>query len=107
MTFQRIVLALVFVFSLGLFAQAQTATPKVSKRQKVQKERIKDGVQSGELTKRETAKVARQQRDIKRTKRRAKADGNVTTAERARIHSKQNKANRNIRRKKNNDRSRN
>ena len=77
-----------------------------NQRQGNQKERIKQGVKSGELTKKETKQVVRQQRDIQRTKKAAKADGVVTKKEKAVINKKQNKASRNIRRKKNNGKSR-
>ncbi len=78
-------------------------TPIVSKRQRMQKNRIREGVQSGELTQAETKQVAHQQGHIRRSKRRMKADGEVTRLERARLGKKQNRANRNIARKKNNE----
>lgn len=87
-------------------AHAQ-ATPKVKKRQVNQQKRIKRGVASGELTKRETVQLQKQQVHINRSKNRAKADGVVTGAERAKIHRKQNRASKNVARKKNNKRDRN
>lgn len=101
---------LVALFSLGMVfsASAQNSkTPKASKRQVVQTKRIKQGVNSGELTRGEVAVLGKQQRSINRSKRRAKADGQVTRGERAQIHNRQNRANRNIVRKKNNQRDRN
>lgn len=86
-------------------AQAQT-TPKVKKRQVNQKKRIKNGVKSGSLTKKEAAKLRKQQRNIKATKRAAKADGKVTRKERKQIQRKQNRASKNIYRKKHNKRNR-
>jgi len=86
-----------FILTAGLLS-AQT--------QANQNKRIKQGVQSGELTKKETKQLRRQQRDIRRTKKAAKADGKVTKKEKAIINSKQKAASRNIRRKKNNERDR-
>lgn len=78
-------------------AQAQTLTPRIDQRQGNQRDRIRHGVASGELTRRETAHAVRDQRHIHRMERRAKADGTVTCRERARIHREQNRANRSLR----------
>lgn len=103
----KAILVAMFLLGFAGVTFAQTATPKVTKRQINQKNRVKNGVQSGELTKRETANVAKQQKRINRSKKAAKADGVVTKKERAGIHARQNAASRNIARKKNNGRSRN
>ena len=71
---------------------AQTNTPVADQRQQNQKERIREGVKSGELTRPEAAKLRAEQRAIKAEKRMAKADGVVTPAERAKLHHDQNKA---------------
>ena len=102
---KKLIILGAFILTAGL-VNAQTQTKKVNQRQKNQTERIAKGVNSGELTKKETKNLANQQRDIRRTKRAAKSDGKVTRKERAVIHSKQNAASRNIKRKKNNNRSR-
>jgi uncharacterized membrane protein YebE (DUF533 family) len=102
---KKLIILGAFILTAGL-VNAQTTTKKVNQRQGNQKERVVQGVKSGELTKKETKKLARQQRDIKRTKRAAKSDGVVTKKERAVIHQKQNAASRNIKRKKNNDKNR-
>ena len=80
-------------------AQAQN-TPLVDQRQKLQTQRIREGVASGELTHREVVDARHDQRRIRRVERRAKADGVVTTEERARLHRKQNQTKREIRRDK-------
>ena len=103
---KKLIILGALILTSGL-VNAQTQTKKVNQRQENQKERVAQGVKSGELTKKETRKLARQQRDIQKTKRAAKADGVVTKKERAVINQKQNAANRNIKRKKNNDRNRN
>jgi hypothetical protein len=102
---KKLIILGIFILTAGL-VNAQTQTTKVNQRQGNQKDRITEGVKSGELTKKETKNLVLQQRDIRRTKKVAKADGVVTRKERVVIHSKQNSANRNIKRKKKNDRSR-
>jgi uncharacterized membrane protein YebE (DUF533 family) len=103
---KKLIILGAFILTAGLM-NAQTQTKKANQRQVNQKERTKQGVKSGELTKKETKQVVRQQRDIRRTKKAAKADGVVSKKEKAVINSKQNAASRNIKRKKNNNKSRN
>ncbi len=86
-------------------AQAQTATPNVSKRQVHQQKRIAEGVRSGELTARETVTLERQEAKIQADKRAAKADGVVTTAERAKLQAEENRVSRHIYNKKHNQRT--
>ncbi|RMG21228.1 MAG: hypothetical protein D6730_18680 [Bacteroidetes bacterium] len=86
--------------------QAQTATPKVSKRQVHQQKRIHKGVKSGEVTGKEYVALQKQQRNVRRHKRAAKADGKVSRRERARLHAHQTKASANIYRAKHNKRKR-
>lgn len=68
--------------------------------------KIKQGVKSGELTKKETCNLAKQQKNIKKDIRQAKADGNITRAERQDIFIAKKKADASIYRKKHNDRDR-
>jgi uncharacterized membrane protein YebE (DUF533 family) len=90
------------IFSLALVAAIATAShAQANKRQAVQKARIVEGVQSGDLTRREAAKLAAEQANIKATKQAAKADGVVTPVEKAVIAQKQNRADRHIRKEKN------
>ena len=102
---KKLIILGAFILTAGL-VNAQTQTKKANQRQGNQKERIKQGVKSGELTKKETKQVIKQQRDIRKTKKVAKADGVVTKKEKAIIHKKQTAASRNIKRKKNNDKIR-
>ena len=95
------------VFGLSLASQAQTATPKVVKKQIKQQKRIHKGVKSGALTKKETIKLQKQQKHINRTKRKAKSDGVVTKKERAKIHRKQTRASKNIYKQKHDKQRRN
>lgn len=93
-------LSLVLLVTFGI-AVAQK-TPKIDKRQQIQKTRIVKGVKNGKLNRRETALLAKQQLRIKRLEKAAKRDGKVTPKERARITKAQNRANRTIRAVKNN-----
>jgi uncharacterized Zn finger protein (UPF0148 family) len=106
MKIQNLILALAFIFVCTLNGQTQV-TPKLTKTQIKQQKRIKKGVQSNELTRRETKKLVQQQRNIQNTKRVAKADGVVTRKERVTIRRQQKNASANIYRKKNNNISRN
>jgi hypothetical protein len=79
---------------------AQTATPKVTKRQVNQQERIGQGVNSGELTPRETAHLEGREVKIQDDKKAAKADGTVTASERAKLNREENRTSRAIYRQK-------
>lgn len=103
---KKIMLAALFVMGLTLASNAQN-TPVVDAREKNQKERIKDGVKDGELTKVEAARLRQQQRNIKKTEAKAKADGEVTPEERIRLEHKQNKASRKIAKQKHDKQMRN
>ncbi|MFL6550232.1 MAG: hypothetical protein ACJ8OJ_16180 [Povalibacter sp.] len=74
--------------------------PRVNARQHHQRERIQQGVRSGELTRRETRHVAEEQRDIRQLERAYKSDGTLTNAERRDLHHEQNQASRDIYRQK-------
>ncbi len=103
----KILLFGMFLLGFAFDTDAQTVTPKVKDRQINQQQRIRQGVKSGELTKRETVKLQKQQARIQRSKKKAKADGVVTKKERAQLQRKQAKASKNVFRAKNNNRNRN
>jgi hypothetical protein len=101
--------------TLGLIADlsAQTPTPtpgkrtpRATRRQGNQQERIGQGVASGELTAGETRKLEKEQKEIQKDKVAARADGTVTGAERKEIQKDQNKASRHIYRAKHNNKTR-
>jgi hypothetical protein len=107
------VLTLCLTFALTIIAGAQTETtqpgtktPGVTARQKNQAKRVRRGVRSKELTKRETGSIVKDAREIKEDKAAAKADGTVTGAERKEIHQDMNQNSRKIYRKKHNNRNR-
>ncbi len=99
----RLIIALLLSFSIHVTLFAQHQTPKTNVREKTQRARIREGKNSGELTKTETVKLKSQQRQIRRTAQRVKADGIVTSDEQASLDRKQNRASRNIRRAKRNN----
>ncbi len=72
-------------------AFAQTATPKVAKKQANQHARINEGVKSGELTKKEAAALRAREEKLQRDKKIAKSDGKVTPAERAKLNREANR----------------
>lgn len=84
----------------------RTRDPGVNARQHNQRERIQQGVASGELTRRETARVREEQRDIRQLERAYKSDGTLTAAERADLHHEQNQASRDIYRQKHDEQDR-
>ena len=81
-------------------ADAGTRDPRVNTRQHNQRERIQQGVRSGELTRRETRHLAEEQRDIRQLERAYKSDGTLTAAERRDLRHEQNQASRDIYRQK-------
>jgi len=84
----------------GAVYSVQGQTPGTDQRQQIQHDRIRQGVATGELTRRETANAVHHQGHIRRVERRAKSDGVVTGRERARLHHMQNRASRDLRRNK-------
>lgn len=75
---------------------AQTATPRIDQREANQQSRIEQGVQSGQLTPRETAKLERGQAKVEKMEAKAKSDGVVTAKERKKITKAQNRQSRKI-----------
>lgn len=69
-----------------------TNTPLIDKHEANQQERIKQGKQSGELTKNEARRLRAEQKLIDRKQQRAAADGTVTAEERQRIRKMQDRA---------------
>ncbi len=74
-------------------AQAESpSSPRIDKRQQNQAERIDQGVDSGELNKREAARMQRGQNRVDKVEDRAMADGKVSARESRkleRIHDRQ------------------
>jgi len=102
-------LAVAFLIVMGFaITQAQepqekprsSETPVIDKREQNQKARIKQGVKSGELTKKEARRLAAEQKKIKHDEKKAKADGVVTSREKAKIRKEQKRASKDIYRQK-------
>lgn len=88
-------------FALPGPSLAQTAsTPRIDQRQENQEKRIQEGVQSGELTKKETRKLERGQAKVQRKENKAMRDGEVTNKEAARVEKAQDKQSYRINRQK-------
>jgi hypothetical protein len=93
--------------ALALFSTSSLADgrpgvrdPGVNARQSHQQARIRQGVRSGELTRREAWRVRETQRDVRQLERAYKSDGTLTRAERVDLHREQNQASRQIYRQK-------
>lgn len=91
---------------LVIAAPVYADTPVLDRREHQQVQRIRQGVQSGELTRREAAGLRQGQVQLRRMENHAKSDGTVTQRERARLQQKANVESRQIYRKKHNHRSR-
>ncbi len=95
------------LFSAIIMALAiSNANAQVGKQVR-QHKRIKQGVQSGELTRAEAINLRKGQKEIREEKREARADGVVTPAEKQEIRQGQRQESRKIARKKHNRRDRN
>jgi hypothetical protein len=98
----RISLALIVAGILGVAglsqaeAEARTRDRGVNARQQNQQQRVKQGVKSGELNRRETGALAREQRNIRQLERDYKSDGTLTRDEHIDLHQEQNQASRHI-----------
>ena len=89
-----VVLAVLATFLTPLFAG--TDDPGVNKRQHRQKDRIKQGVRSGELTKEEAKSLRGEQKAIREKERAYKSDGNLTKDERKELHQELNESSQHI-----------
>jgi len=70
--------------------------PRVNTRQHAQRERIQQGVRSGELTRREAHQAREGQRDVRQLERAYKSDGELTRGERRDLNHEQNQASREL-----------
>jgi len=71
---------LIVVFAAPVFADQKSRG--VDRREHRQKQRIKQGVKSGELTREEARGLRQEQREIRATEREMKSDGTFTRGER-------------------------
>jgi len=84
----------------GLIGVSPVQAGEVVNRERRQQERIGQGVQSGELTAKETQRLEKEQVKIEANRKQALADGKLTKRERAELHKEQDRASRHIYRQK-------
>ena len=94
-----VILITVFALGLSIAASAQN-TPRVDRREHRQRSRIRHGVRSGELNRREAHRLRRQQAVTRAEEAKAKADGKVTKRERRHLNRRENRTSRHIYRQK-------
>jgi hypothetical protein len=99
----KLFFASAIIFSMGISA----ADAQIKDHAQNQKERIKQGVKSGELTKNETQNIIQDEKEIRQDIKLAKADGDITRDEKMIILKEQKQVSREIYRKKHNCRDRN
>jgi hypothetical protein len=92
---KRIVFA-TLVAAAALPLAAQTSTPRVDQREVNQQQRIEQGINSGQLTPKETAKLEKGEAKIDKMEAKAKSDGKVTDKERKKLTKAQNKESKKI-----------
>jgi len=85
---------------------AMAGTPRLDAREQNQRQRIAQGVRSGELTRPEARRLIKGERRLHRHERYAKSDGVVTPAERARLQRNANRMSTRIYRQKHDPQSR-
>ena len=88
-------------FSLPGLALAHTpSTPRIDQRQETQEKRIDQGVQSGELTKKEAKRLEKGQAKVQKKENKAMADGEMTNKEEKRVVKAQDKQSQRINKQK-------
>ena len=96
-----VILTTVFALGLSVAASAQnTNTPRVDRREHNQQRRIRQGVRSGELNRREARRLRRQERVTRAQEAAARADGTVTKRERRHLNRRENRTSRRVYRQK-------
>jgi hypothetical protein len=89
----RLVLASLTALSLSPVLMASAASADdIDRREIRQEQRIREGLRSGEINRREYRRLEAEQANIRELERRAKADGHVSAYERAQIAQAQNAA---------------
>jgi uncharacterized membrane protein YebE (DUF533 family) len=105
--FVSVLLTIAFALGLSMASMAQsTRTPVINKREHRQQQRIRQGVRSGSLTKREAAKLETQQAVTHAEEAAAKADGKVTRNERRHIRHRELRTSRSVYRQKHDSQTR-
>ena len=89
-----VIVALLATFCAPVFAG--TDDPGVNRRQHRQKDRIKQGVRSGELTKEEAKGLRGEKKAIREKEKAFKSDGQLTKDERKELHQELNESSKHI-----------
>ena len=97
----------ILIATILLGVGINSANAQLRHRSQIQKQRIKQGVRNGELTRAETANLVHDRKEIRQDVRLARSDGKVTPGERRIIKKEVNHESRKIYRKKHNKRNRN
>ncbi len=92
----RAIVAAILVMTFAAPVFADPKSPGVDRREHRQKQRIKQGVKSGELTKEETRSLKAEQRAIRAKERQMKSDGSLKRGERKELHRDLNESSQNI-----------
>lgn len=93
----RITLAVSVLTLVSQFVISSTlAGDRVNARQHRQRERIAEGVKSGELSQEETKKLRREERRIRKAEHRMRKDGELDAGEKAKLEKMQDKASKDI-----------
>jgi len=81
---------------IGLIGLPIVHAGEIVNREQRQQERIGQGVQSGELTAKETQRLEKEQAKIETDRKQALADGKMTDKERAKLHKEQDRVSHHI-----------
>lgn len=93
-------ISLMCIFVLAVGAVSKAGPRWVNRREYRQQQRIRQGVRSGELNRRETVRLESQQARIRASERFARRDGYISPRERARLDRELDRASRSIYRQK-------
>jgi Protein of unknown function (DUF4057) len=82
----RVLIAALLTVVMAAPVFANPKSPAVDRREHRQKQRIKEGVRTGQLTRKEARDLSKQQRQIHAKEREMKSDGVLTQQERQELH---------------------
>ncbi|HEX8091798.1 MAG TPA: hypothetical protein VF762_23295 [Blastocatellia bacterium] len=102
--FVSVLLSVAFMLCLGAASMARTRG--IDGRERCEQRRIRQGVRSGELTRREAERLSAEQFRIRAYEARARSDGSLTRRERYRLDHMLDRASRDIYRQKHDDQDR-
>jgi len=103
--FVSVLLSAVFLLGLSVVSLAQA--PGINRRERFERQRIRQGICSGELNRREAGRLRAEQFRIRAYESRARSDGDLTRRERYRLDQMLDRASRDIYRQKHDNQDRN